>query len=129
MLELFYGGDLNPFGANVSAFCGAAARFWSGFNNPIIFIFDRFAEENERVLRLRHRLPYSDSESLTEAERAEVFAKNEPFEFSHTLEEQIGGQIRAGFLIAGFYEDYWTDEARLLNKYAPTFIATKAIKP
>jgi hypothetical protein len=66
---------------------------------------------------------------LTEKEKAEKIAINEPFEFSHTLDAQIGGQIAAGFLIAGFYEDYWTDEARLLNKYAPTFISTRAIKP
>ena len=101
----------------------------SGFNNPIIYIFDRFAEYNEGVLKIRHKLPFSDLESLTEREQKELIEKNETFEFSHTLEEQIGGQIEAGFLIAGFYEDWWTDEARLLNKYAPTFIATKAIKP
>lgn len=99
----------------------------SGFNNPIIYIFDRFAEERG-VLELRHKLPYSDMENLSEAEKNEMIEKSEAFEFSHTLETQIGGQIEAGFLIVGFYEDYWTDEARSLNKYAPSFIATKAIK-
>jgi hypothetical protein len=44
------------------------------------------------------------------------------------LDEQIGGQLEVGFLIAGFYEDISTNEARLLNKYAPTFIATRAVK-
>ncbi|MCA1622684.1 MAG: class I SAM-dependent methyltransferase [Acidobacteria bacterium] len=101
----------------------------AGFNQPFVYIFDRQSEEQDRVLKVRHRLPYSDLESLTEPEKAEMIAKNEPFEFSHTLDEQIGEQIAAGFLIAGFYEDYWTDEARLLNKFAPTFISTKAIKP
>ncbi len=101
----------------------------TGFNNPIVYIFDAAAEENEGVLRVRHRLPYSDTESLNEEEKAARIAKNDPFEFSHTLDAQIGGQIAAGFMIAGFYEDYWTDEARLLNKYAPTFISTRAIKP
>lgn len=101
----------------------------SGFNNPIVYIFDRFAEEKEGVLKVRHKLPYSDLESLNEVEKAELTAKKEAFEYSHSLETQIGGQIEAGFLIAGFYEDSWNDEARLLNKYAPSFIATKAIKP
>ncbi|HEX8288837.1 MAG TPA: class I SAM-dependent methyltransferase [Pyrinomonadaceae bacterium] len=101
----------------------------TGFNNPIVYIFDTFAEENEGVLRVKNRLPYSDVESLTEEEKARCIAKNDPFEFSHTLDAQIGGQISAGFLIAGFYEDWWTDEARLLNKFAPTFISTRAIKP
>lgn len=101
----------------------------SGFNNPIVYIFDRFAEEKEGVLKVRHKLPYSDLHSLTEAEKNEMIEKKEAFEYSHTLETQIGGQIAAGFIITGFYEDSWTDEARLLNKYTQTFIATKAVKP
>ena len=100
----------------------------SGFNQPFIYIFDRYSEENEGILKVRHRLPYADVESLSEDELSEMNAKHEAIEWSHTLDEQIGGQIAAGFVIAGFYEDWWTDEARLLNKYAPTFIATKAVK-
>jgi SAM-dependent methyltransferase len=100
----------------------------SGFNQPFIYIFDRAAEENEGVLRVRHRLPYADLESLSEAELNEMIAKHEAVEWSHTLDEQIGGQIAAGFVIAGFFEDWWTDEARLLDRYAPTFIATRAVK-
>jgi hypothetical protein len=73
-------------------------------------------------------LPYSDAESLSENEFNKQIAANDPLEYSHALDTQIGGQIAAGFLIAGFYEDYWTDEARLLNKYAPSFVATRAVK-
>lgn len=100
----------------------------SGFSNPMAYIFDRASEENEGILKVRHKLPYSDKDSLTEAEKNEMIKKNEAFEFSHTLETQIGGQIQAGFVITGFYEDGWTDKARLLNKYTQTFIATKALK-
>jgi SAM-dependent methyltransferase len=101
----------------------------TGFNQPFIYMYDYKAEEERDVLELKHKLPYSDLESLTEAEKQELIEKNEPFEFSHSLDTQIGGQIEAGFLIAGFYEDWWDDESRLLSKYAPTFISTKAIKP
>jgi SAM-dependent methyltransferase len=101
----------------------------AGFNNPLVYIFDTAAEEKEGVLLVKHRLPYSDAESLSENELEERVAANDPLEFSHSLDAQIGGQIAAGFIIAGFYEDCWTDEARLLNRYAPTFIATRAIKP
>jgi SAM-dependent methyltransferase len=100
----------------------------TGFTKPEVFIFDAQAEEKEGVLRVKNRLPYSDSENLAEAELAEIIAKNQPLEFSHTLEEQIGGQINAGFLIAGFYEDYWTEDVYLLNKFMPCFISTRAIK-
>ena len=66
--------------------------------------------------------------TFEEEERKEYTDKNEPLEFGHTLEQQIGGQIKAGFAITGFFEDYWSDEATTLNKYIPTFIATKAVK-
>ena len=49
--------------------------------------------------------------------------------FSHTLESQIGGQLAAGFMLAGLYEDDWSDEATALNRYMPTSLATLAVKP
>ena len=45
--------------------------------------------------------------------------------FGHSLQDLIQGQIEAGFLIAGFYED---NDGSLLDKYIPTFFATKAVK-
>ncbi len=96
-----------------------------GFTKPETYIF----EEEEGVLRVRYSLPYSDLDSTGEKERAEIFESGRPLEFSHTLEEQIGGQIAQGFVITGFYEDYWHDETNVFNKYMPAFIATKADKP
>lgn len=100
----------------------------SGFHNSFLFIFDRTADEERNVLEVKYSLPYSDLESLSEAERHRYMDNSEPLSFGHTLEQQIGGQIAAGFVIAGFYEDYWSDEATALNKFAPTFIATRALK-
>jgi len=78
-------------------------------------------------LEVRWSIPYSDLESLT-AEQIQVYEEQGyPLEWSHTLEAQIGGQIQAGFLIAGFYEDI--DPGDALEKIIPTFIATRAIKP
>ncbi|UQZ88735.1 class I SAM-dependent methyltransferase [Deltaproteobacteria bacterium Smac51] len=48
-----------------------------------------------------------------------------PIEFSHTLEELIGGQIEAGMVIIGFYED--TDEEAICD-YIPRYFATRALK-
>jgi SAM-dependent methyltransferase len=100
-----------------------------GFTKPEVFIFDQQAEDAEGVLRVRHSLPYSDLESIGEDERNEILQSGRPLEFSHTLEEQIGGQIAAGFVVTGFYEDYWHDAARLINKYMPAFVGMKSIKP
>jgi len=53
-----------------------------------------------------------------------------PLEFSHTLEDQIGGQLDAGLLLTDFFEDgYDKEENDLLTNYMPTFIATRATKP
>lgn len=62
-------------------------------------------------------------------ERREILESGRPLEFSHTLEEQIGGQIAAGFVVTGFYEDYRHTDAPLINKYMPAFIGMKSIKP
>ncbi|MEZ5427720.1 MAG: class I SAM-dependent methyltransferase [Pyrinomonadaceae bacterium] len=120
--------DLRPVWNECYRVLRPGGALLTAFNQPFIYIYDFRAEEREGILKLRHKLPYSDVESLTEEEKSELIERGEPLEFSHSLDSQIGGQLEAGFLIAGFYEDWWTDEARLLNKYAPTFISTRAIK-
>ena len=46
-------------------------------------------------------------------------------QFSHTIEEQISGQLKAGFTLTDLYED--TDTG-VLGGYVPLFIATRAVK-
>jgi SAM-dependent methyltransferase len=101
----------------------------TGFTKPEVFIFDHKMIDEEGVFRVRFSLPYSDLNSLTEAERAETLASGRPLEFSHTLEEQLGEQLAQGFVITGFYEDYWHDETNPFNKYMPAFCAVKSVKP
>ena len=102
----------------------------AGFANPVRYLFDLELAERDSILQVRYRLPYSDVESLTEQEKQQYIEDGEPLEFSHTLEDQIGGQIGAGFVITGFYEDaYGESVGDPLSKYMPSFIATRAIKP
>jgi SAM-dependent methyltransferase len=100
----------------------------SGFTNPILYIFDDELHERGE-LKVRHRIPYSDFTSLTEPEFARYADNNEPAAFGHTLDDQIGAQIDAGFAITGFYEDDWgPDSDNVLANYIKPFIATKATK-
>ena len=99
----------------------------SGFNNPAVYLFD-YELYDRGILEVKHSLPYSDAASLSAEEKRQCLDKGEPLEFSHTLEDQIGGQIDAGFLIVGFYEDYREEENDALSKYMPIFIATRAVK-
>lgn len=98
----------------------------AGFANPLAYIFDLQAL-NEGKLAVRHRIPYSDVTDLTAEElQGLVLAKQQPICHGHTLHDQIQGQIDAGLLIAGFYEDRHSDG--VLNDYIDTFIATRSIK-
>jgi SAM-dependent methyltransferase len=101
----------------------------AGFNNPVVYLFDWPAWEEERSLVVAHPLPYSDLERLTPEEKERYHERGDPFEFSHTLEDQIGGQLDAGLLLAGFYEDSTQNRDDILAGYMPTFIATRAIRP
>jgi SAM-dependent methyltransferase len=98
----------------------------AGFCNPALYIFDdALAEKGELVVK--HAVPYSDLTSLTDEERRRYTDKDEPLVYGHTLEDQIGGQTDAGFLVTGFYED--RDPAHPLARFLPAFAATKAVKP
>ena len=100
----------------------------SGFMNPVFFLFDHDESEKNNTLEVKYKLPYSDLENLDDKRKQELIDQKIALEFGHSLDDQIGGQIEAGFAITGFYEDWWSDEATLLNTFAPTFISTKATK-
>ena len=101
----------------------------AGFTNPVRYIFDEDRMESGS-LEVRHSIPYSDLTDLEEDDRQRmILDKDQPLAFGHTLADQIGGQLEAGFVIAGFYEDRCDEgESVPLSKYLRTFIATRAVK-
>ncbi len=98
----------------------------AGFMNPAGYVFDLEASERGELV-VRHTLPYSDLDSLTDSERQGLIDKGQALEWSHSLTEQIGGQLDAGFVITGLYEDTTTEQ--LIGRYMPVYIATRAMKP
>lgn len=106
----------------------------AGFINPVEFIFDRERIEKTGEFVVRHELPYSDAGSLPEKDLQRLLDNGDALEFGHTLTDQIGGQLAAGFVITGFYEDKRlpkddpTDHELLLSSYTPVYIATRALK-
>jgi ubiquinone/menaquinone biosynthesis C-methylase UbiE len=98
----------------------------AGFLNPVVYVFDLELADRTGEVRVEYILPYSDASSRSVEELGRQMERGEPLEFSHTLEEQIGGQIRAGFLISGFYEDRHRDDP--IAAFMPTLVATRAIK-
>ncbi|MFL5812780.1 MAG: class I SAM-dependent methyltransferase [Bdellovibrionia bacterium] len=98
----------------------------SGFTYPIVFTLDPELEA-KGIFQIKYKIPYSDLD-LTEEERKRYTDKGEPLAFGHTLEDQIGGQIAAGFSITGFYEDKWSPDKSPLSALMSCFGATRALK-
>ena len=95
----------------------------AGFMNPVFYVFDLEKADNG-ILEVKHKLPYADSEHPEIA--AKLIAEGDALEHSHTLTEQLGGQMEAGFHIISMFEDYHGDF--VLSEYIPTYIATRALK-
>ncbi|MDE5951172.1 MAG: class I SAM-dependent methyltransferase [Acetatifactor sp.] len=95
----------------------------AGFGNPIEYIFN-VGKLEKGILSVENTIPYADIEHMDDPETRAV-VEEDGYIWSHTLEDQIQGQIEVGFAIIGFYEDTgWS----VLNKYINSSIATKAIK-
>ncbi len=96
----------------------------AGWTNPIVYMFDDAALENPDIpLIVRHKLPYNGKMEIAEGEELSL---DTGYQFSHTLEAQIGGQLKAGFLLKDFYED--TDPNDQLGQYTSIFAASLAVK-
>jgi SAM-dependent methyltransferase len=103
-------------------------RLLAGFMNPDYFLFDHDALELGEPLVVRNQLPFSEIRDTAEDKLQKRLDKRQALMFGHSLNDQIGGQIDAGFVISGLCEDRWSDEATRLNAFMPTSIATLAIK-
>jgi SAM-dependent methyltransferase len=102
----------------------------AGFTNPAVYLFDYDLADRTGILQVKHALPYSDLTSLSPEERQRHIESGAPLEFSHTLEDQIGGQLDAGFLLTDFFEDAFVNENDdPVSRYMPSYIATRAVKP
>ncbi len=98
----------------------------AGFTNPVEYLFDMVAYERGELV-VRHALPYSALTSPTPEERAHLESTGEPMSFGHTLEDQLGGQLDAGFVLTAMFEDRW--EESTLGRYMATYMATRALRP
>lgn len=96
----------------------------AGMMNPAFYIFD-MDKADEGTLVVANRLPYADSEHPETMRK--LMEKNWPLEHSHSLTDQLGGQMDAGFHIIGLYEDHHT--GFVIGDLMPTYIATRALKP
>jgi SAM-dependent methyltransferase len=119
--------DLRPVWRECFRVLRPGGLLLAGFMNPDIYIFDQDAADNRGELVVRHKLPYSDRTHIDPDERERLWGKDAPFEYSHTLTEQIGGQLEAGFVLTKFAEA--PHHAGATADYMSAYFATQALKP
>ncbi len=91
----------------------------SGVDHYINYIVD---EEEKEII---NSLPFDPLTNETHKKQLED--ADAGMQFSHSLEEQIGGQLEAGFTLLELYEDT-NGEGRLHELKIPTFLALRARK-
>jgi len=117
--------DVKPLWREAYRVLAPRGRLLAGFANPLVYIFD----DNDAVrgeLRVRFKIPYADPTSRSPDDLERLIEAGETLQFGHTLADQIGGQLEAGFSITAFFEDV---SDTVLDTFIPTQLATLALKP
>lgn len=81
---------------------------------------------NEDETAITNSMPFNPL--LNNAQRRELEESDCGMQFSHTLQEQLGGQLQAGFILTDLFSDT-NGEGRLHEMGIETYIATRAVKP
>ena len=91
----------------------------AGFSNSFVYALDN---EERMIVNTLPFDPIKNPEQMKQLQDEDCGVQ-----FSHTLEEQMGGQLRAGFTLTDLYEDY-DSEGGLSKYHVPGYIATRAVK-
>ena len=101
-------------------------RLLAGFTQPVVYLFDPDEMDRGGDLVVRHAIPYADPKSLSPEQLHRRLAAGDTMEFGHALEDQIGGQLEAGFVLHAFFEDRYDNP---IDRFINTYAATLALKP
>jgi SAM-dependent methyltransferase len=118
--------DLTPVWQECARVLKPGGRLVAGYMNPTFFWFDHEECAKTGEWGVKYPLSFSELTSLPPERLAKLVECNEVLEFGHSLNDQIGGQLRTGMVVTDLYADDWSDEATPLNHYGPTYIATLA---
>ncbi len=112
--------SMEPVWKEASRVLVPGGRILSGLDNGFNFLFD---EEDES--RIVGTLPYNPLKNP--AQMAELMAGDYGVQFSHSISDLLGGQIRCGLRLLDIYDD--TNGSGLLHEHgAPCFYATLSVK-
>ncbi len=118
-VSLCYVREVEPIWREVARVLRPGGALLTGFDTHVNYIADN-AEE-----RIVTKMPF---DPLANPEHAAQLAEDDAgLQFSHTLDETLGGLLRAGFEIDDLYEDT-NGEGRLHELGIPTYLAVRAVK-
>lgn len=94
--------------------------------NPALYLFDEKAALKNKM-KVKYTIPFSDLKSLSEKELARRLKKHDTIEFSHTINDLVGGLCTQGFSIVDLYTDQ--SGCLMMDSYVhDCFMAIRAIK-
>lgn len=112
--------EVKPIWRECYRVCKRSGILLAGMDNGINFLFD--GDDEKQVVNSLPFNPLKNPKQMKQLERDE-----DGVQFSHTLDEQIGGQLEAGFRLTDLYEDT-NGMGRLHKMNIPCYIATRAVK-
>ncbi len=118
-VSLCYVREVEPIWREAARVLVPGGSLLTGFDTVINYIVDGDEE------RIRWSLPFDPT---VDAEQAAFLSEDDAgMQFSHTLDEMLGGLLSAGFSIEDLYEDT-NGEGRLHELGIPTYLAVRAVK-
>lgn len=121
--------DLEPVWRECYRVLRVGGLLMTGFGNPDESIFDTEALDNEGAFVVKYSLPYVEHETLNQKELEQRIRHKEMFHFSHTMEAQLGGLTKVGFVITGFYEDRRPEEdGNPIRHFMPSYYVVRGQK-
>ena len=119
-VSLCYVREVEPIWREVARVLRPGGVLLAGLDTGFNYVVDN---EEERVVRGLPFDPLADPEAM-----AWLMEDDAGVQFSHTLDELLGGMLRAGLVITDLFEDT-NGEGRLHELGIPTMLAVRAAKP
>ena len=108
-VSLCYAKDIEPIFKELKRILKKDGYLLIGFDNGINYLFD----ENEEELIVKYSLPF---DTLSDEKLYKYMMDNDyGIQFSHSLEETLGGLLKLNFVLLDIYEDY-DREGKLVDK-------------
>ncbi|MCC8379331.1 class I SAM-dependent methyltransferase [Xenorhabdus sp. PB30.3] len=121
--------DVNPVWQECHRVLKRKGKLLASFFNPVVFVGERNQEHMQQgIIKPLYKMPFSEMDILTPEQITDKNQKQEAFVFGHSLTDLIGGQLRVGFRLIDFYEDWQPYPRFVIDQYLPTFMATRSIK-